>query len=144
MHCIYIGQECCGVSLGDLWQKIAEVLVVTLKLCPAITFPDSSPLQPPTAPAVPPAESWEALAELWHLAMRGEMAAWHVHWNAFQEIRQRTHFHHESLCIYSHLIAVEAIAVSVPDVRQLLLDSESVSQLATLIQPSMTIHTGKH
>ena len=72
---MYIGQQCCGVGWGDLWQKIAEILVATLKLFPATTFPDSSPLQPPTGPVAPPAETWEALAELWHLAMRGKMAA---------------------------------------------------------------------
>ena len=85
LHALYVGEQYCGVGYGDMWQKIAEVLVATLKLCPATTFPDSSPRQPPTAPVVPPAESWEALAELWHLAMRGEMAAWHVHWNALEQ-----------------------------------------------------------
>ena len=45
---------------------------------------------------------------------------------------------------YSHVIEMKAIAVSVPDVRHLLLDSESVTQLATLTQPFVTADTGEH
>ena len=60
-----IGQSCCAVEWGSLWQRIVEVLEATLS---AIMVE-----QQPTTAAIPTeCQSTEPLTELWHLAMRGD------------------------------------------------------------------------